>query len=420
MASEGAPKGGGVGGVGSIVVAVLMSVLAPVVGYAVVRDTAMGAAGPVADLSSKLPPPSVMPRLKAIMRESRRAQDDVPAGAIDVARRAAVEAPLAFEPYFIAARVAEQAGRYNQATTLMEEARRRRPNATSVRVALLGYYSLAEAYQKAVDEADVAMRINGNSIALILPAFAKLVGLDPKARQAIAVSLSRKPPWREAFFDTAATSKMEPAAARALVADIRRLSPARGADLEEAFLIRALVASGEYREARALWESLTPAGLRANAVTDGNFRGLPALAPFNWKLASAAEGSAEIVRPSENGRAHLAVDYFGDAPLLLAEQTMAAAPGNYRLISVLTGEGDGPDLEFNWEVYCLPAPKPIATLKIQPFGSGVFRRETPVTIPATGCAGQSLALVGRPGEVPRTLRAEITSVALTPVGRARR
>lgn len=416
MANEGAAGGG----IGSIVVAVLVSVVMPVVGYAVVRNTAIEASGPAVDLSAKLPPASILPRLKAVMRQSHRVQDDVPAGALGVARRAAVEAPLAYEPYFIGARVAEQAGRYRRATLLMEEARRRRPNSTSVRVALLGYYSLADAYQKAVDEADMAMRINGSSMSLILPAFAKLVGADAKARQAIAVSLARKPPWRQAFLEVAATSNMDPLIARSLVADVRRLVPARGAEAEEAFLIRALVGAGQYREARTLWESLTPAPLRATAVTDGSFKNMPALAPFNWKFGSGADGSAQMDKPTEKTRAHLEVDYFGGGQLVLAEQTLAATPGNYRLISILTGEGEAPDLELNWELYCLPASRLIATLKLQPFGRGVFRRETAVAIPASGCTGQSLALVGRPGEVPRTLRAEITEVALTPVGRARR
>lgn len=407
------------GGLGWILVALLVSVSTPVVGYAVIRNTALEAAGNASDPTAKLPPSSVLPRMKAVMRAARRPQDRLPPGALAVARRAAVELPLAYEPFFIAGRAHEEAGRYDRAIVLMEEARRRRPNATSVHVALLGYYSLAEAYQKAIDAADMAMRVNSRSMSLILPAFAKLVGADPKARQAIAVSLSRDPPWRGAFLDVAATSKMSANDARALVTDIRRLAPSAKPQAEEAFLVRALVASGEYRNARALWESFTPASLRATAVTDGGFRGVKTLAPFRWTLGSGADGSAEITKPGTDGRSHLEADYFASGVMVLAEQTLAAGPGNYRLSAMLTGEGEASDVQLNWELFCLPAARPIATLKLMPFGSGVFRREVAVTIPA-GCAGQSLALVGRPGETPRTLHAEISNVALTPAGTSRR
>lgn len=408
------------GGIGWIVVALLVSVTAPAVAYVVVRNAALEAAGNVRDPTAKLPPTSVLPRMKAVMRAARRPQDTLPPDALAIARRAAVEIPLAYEPYFIFARAQEEAGRYRGATLLMEEARRRRPNSTSVRVALLGYYSLADAYQKAIDEADMAMRVNSRSMSLILPAFAKLVGADPKARRAIAQTLARDPPWRAAFFEVAATSDMKAEDARALVADIRRLAPSRGPQAEEAFLIRALVASGEYRDARALWESYTPASLRTSAVSDGNFRGVTTLAPFNWKLGSVANGSAEIAKPGSNRRPHLEVDYFGDGVLVLAEQTLGAKPGNYRLTSMLTGDGEASDLQLNWELFCLPGSRPIATLKLLPFGPGIFRRETRVTIPASGCEGQSLSLVGRPGEVSRALHAEINEVALTPAGRAAR
>lgn len=408
------------GGVGWIVFALAVSLAAPVAGYAVVRNAAMEAAGNLGDPTTRLPPASVLSRMKAVMRASRRMQDDLPPGAVAVARRAAVELPLAYEPYFILARAEEKAGRYDRATRLMEEARRRRPNSTSVHVALLGYYSLAEAYQKAIDEADMAMRVNGRSMSLILPGFAKLVAADPKARQAIAVSLARRPPWRGAFLEVAATSKMDAASARALVSDIRRLAPSRVPQEEEAFLIRALVASGEYREARALWESFTPASLRTTAVTDGDFKGVTTLAPFKWNLHSGADGSAEAAKPSADARAHLEVDYFGGAPLVLADQTLAAKPGNYRLTSLLTGEGEPSDVELNWELSCLPSYKTIATLKLRPFGSGVHRRETAVTIPASGCTGQALGLIGRTGEVARPVHAEIRNIALTPVGAARR
>lgn len=413
------------GGTGqrSMIVAVLVTVAAPVVAYAAARNAALDAVGAAADLTTTLPPRSAIAPLQAIMRVGRRPETKLPANALAVAKAAAVASPLAYEPYYVAGRVEEQAGRYRRATVLMEEARRRRPSAASVRVALLGYYSLANAYQKAIDEADKAMRINGQSIALILPAFAKLVAVDAKARQAIAVALAKSPPWRDEFLNVAATAKMTPEDAKALVADVRRLRPSSVPAAEEAFLVRSLVEAGRFREAHGLWESYRGAAAASgNPIFDPTFRGLASMAPFVWTFRSGEEGTAEISRVAAGARSFLEVDYFGDAGASLAEQTIAAKPGGYRLSSMVAGNSSAPDVRLAWDVACLPSKRSIGQLQLQPLQDGMTRRETTITIPAAGCEGQLLSLVGQPGDIARTLGAQIAEVLLAPAtarGRAR-
>ena len=398
----------------SVVVALLVTLAAPIMAYAAVRNAALDAVGAAGDPSSALPPRSIVAPLKAVMRTARRPETKLPADALAIAKRAAVAMPLAHEPYYIAGRVQEQAGRYRQATIAMEEARRRRPNATSVRVALLGYYSLANAYQKAIDEADQAMRINDRSQALILPAFAKLVAADVKARQAIAVALAKSPPWRGSFLKTAADAGMKPDDAKALVADVRRLRPSAAPQEEEAFLVRSLVAAGQYREARALWRSYVGAPERGgNEIVDADFGGGAGMQPFTWTLTSGQDGTAEIGKTSQGGRSLLEVDYFGDTVVPLAEQTLATAPGAYRLSTLFSGNGSAPDARLAWTLACLPSKRTIAELPLQPLEERTVRRDVAVNIPSTGCEGQSLTLVGQPGDVPRTLNAVITEVSLT-------
>ena len=402
-----------------MIVAVLATLAAPVLAYTAIRNAAIDAAGSAADPTSVMLPRSMLPQVKATMRVARDPEKRLPARAQAVARRAAVALPLAYEPFYIQARLAEQAGRYDRATVLMEEARRRRPNATAVHVALLGYYSLQNAYQQAIDEADFAMRVNYRSRTLILPAFAKLVALDPKARQAIAVALSKNPPWRGDFLNAATTAAMAPVDAKALVADIRRLRPVAKPDLEEQFLLRTLAASGRYQEAHALWRSYGPASApTANMVVDPSFGGEPVMAPFGWTFTSGQDGTAEIAKASAGDRASLEVDYFGDTGVALAEQTLAAAPGSYRLSAQFSGNSNTSDIRLVWDLLCLPGGAPLARLLLQPLGDRPIRRETTLSIPAK-CNGQQLRLVGEPGDLSRTLRAQIFNVALVPAAAGR-
>lgn len=399
----------------SIVTALVVTLASPVLGYAAFRNAALDAAGGAADPSAVLLPRSVAPQLQAMMRSAKQPQAKLPPKAAELARAAAVKMPLAYEPYYIAARVQEQAGRYREATRLMEEARRRRPNATWVRVALLGYYSLADAYQKAIDEADMAMRIDVNSSSLILPGFAKLVSLDPKARQAIAVALAKNPPWRQAFLVEAAKAKMTPEAAEALVGDVRRLSPSATPQAEEAFLVRTLMAAGNYRAARARWDQYQgKTASTANAVVDPNFRGRPADEPFGWTFLTGQDGTAEIGKVSAQAPSYLETDYFGGKDVALAEQTLAAPPGTHRLSSTFTGESSSPDVRVAWSVKCLPSNKELGRLQLEPLQERPVHHEMTVTIPGSGCEGQSLGLVGQPAEIPRILSAQISEVSLVP------
>jgi len=394
-------------------VAVLISVAAPFVAYAATRNAFIDSARSKVDASATFLPRSSWAEIKSVMRVGRQPQQRLPAGAADVARGAAVRFPLAYEPYFIAARAEEQAGRYRRATVLMEEARRRRPNSTSVRFLLLGYYSLANAYQKAIDEADMAMRVNSRSMTLILPAFAKLVAVDPKARQAIAVALAKEPVWRQAFLEVAANEKMDPDAAAALVADVRRLSPSRIPGPEEVFLIRVLFNAGEARRARALWESYQPAGRRPiAAVFDGDFRGAQGMPPFIWNYQSGQDGNAEIAKAGPGNPPSLEINYFGDDETGLAEQTLAIKPGRYRLSSTFRGESSSPDIRLSWTLTCHSTNQPIGALRLQPLGSASITRETAVSVPLSGCGGQKLTLVGQPSDLSSSLSAQITNVSL--------
>ena len=141
--------------------------------------------------------------------------------------------------------------------------------------------------------------------------------------------------------------------------------------------------------------------------------------PFAWTFHAGQDGTAEIGRNGDGARSQLEVDYFGDTEVSLARQTLSASPGTYRLSSLVSGNSSAPDVRLSWTLTCLPSNAPIAQLPLQPLQERPTRRQIAVTVPGSGCEGQSLSLVGQPGDISRTLNAQIAQVSLTPAGSSR-
>ena len=400
-----------------IALAVAFTALAPFLIYVSARAAAYEATEFRAGLGNMLPPASVWPDVRRVMRVARRTGSALPRSAVPVARRAAVAYPLAFEPYFISARIAERAGRYDQAVRLMEEARRRRPNYAPTRVNLLGYYSLANAYQQAIDEADAAIRSSFNTRQQILPAFARLVALDPKARDAIATALARGPLWERDFYAVAGQANIKPSDAEALVGSVRA-SPRNRGDraAQNAFLVDAFVRAGDYRRGRELWAQ-SAGGARDALVVDADFtRDAPP--PFGWALTESADGVAERTGASGGEPAHIATTYYGSAPARLAEQVLVLPPGRYRLAIRARLDGSTDDVRLGWRVRCRPGDRQLAAVDL-PTTAEPRVSATEFEVPAAACPAQTLLLAGEPGDLPRTLSAQIYAVRVTPAGARR-
>jgi len=393
--------------------AVLFTVMAPVLAFSAVRTAAYEATGFRADLSGALPPESLWVDVKRVMRSARLPRRPVPPDTGDISLAAAKAYPLAFEPYFLAARVQERAGRYGNATKLMDDAGRQDPDYLATLDPLLSYYSLSNAYQQAIDEADVAMRVNPRTEQYILPAFAQLVARDQRARQAIATALARQPGWDDTFFRVAANSAMKPEDAARLVEDVRRRGRVEASvrRAQDAFLVTALVNAGRFAAARDHWlGTLAASADRSTLVADSRFN-TQSLPPFGWELSSTNEGVAERTRPRGAEPPHLEVSYFGSAPAVLANQLLVLGPGTYRLSTTAQVTGSGEDAALSWRVLCQPGDRPIATMPLSA-SSRRQRLQSSFSVPA-GCAAQKLVLQGTPADLPRTVSAQIFSVDIT-------
>ena len=385
--------------------------MSPLVAWLVVKAAAMGMSTATAVAMAPLPPAHPGPTLKVL--GSLVQQPGLPVG--DDVQRTAREGleilPLAFEPFFVAARAAEKKGDLPRAIALLEEARRRRPTYPAVRMQLAAYYTNARRYDEALLEIDVILRRNEELRPALLPELTKLVA-DPRGRQALSSILARNPPWAEEFFAAAGTRKVDPAHARDLLQRIRALKRSGNLQLENQLVLQSQSATGDYAGARQTWLAALPESERAGSrfLFDGTFRGVKAPKPFGWQFNDSEAGRAE---PAKDGqRTYLDVAYFGGRALVLAEQTLALAPGRYTISAIARSPNGITSGQLFWRLTCQPGGSRIAVLDLSRAASNDRRFGAAFTVPASGCPGQALALVAEPGDVATVANLEIPRVEI--------
>lgn len=375
--------------------------------YLVVRVT-LGSLSPVA--GAQLPPREYSKLLRLhvqrILIPGQRVSPDV----LNLAREAALAEPLAFEPFFVAARAADQAGRLQNAIALMEEARRRRRNFAPTRLELATYYTRSGRLAAALHELEVVIALRPT---LTEPVMGELAKLLPSAegRRVLADVLSRGPTWRDQFFTIARNRSVRPEDALALVNELRARRP--NADLSRArqLYVTALANAGRLREARRIWiETLPPAEQARNRlISNSGFAGPRAPEPFGWQVRSEDVGRAEIVTRGTPAP-FLQADYFGGSNALLAEQLIALPPGRYRLRYQVSGEVGSGNSRLYWSVSCFSGAPELARSEIGRVGAAPRPMEAAFTVPAAGCDGQRLRLIGEAGDVPTTMNLRIAGL----------
>jgi hypothetical protein len=159
-----------------------------------------------------------------------------------------------------------------------------------------------------------------------------------------------------------------------------------------------------------LWISLLPAETGSDFFWPFNprFESMPALPPFNWSLN-------ERVASLERGRG-LVVTYNGRGVQGFVTQTILLRPGYYRFSSELNGDGQERGGGFVWEIRCASADgQVLARTERAGYRDGPGVVDVTFEVPAQGCEGQILTLVGVPGEFPMRARATVSQVAISSV-----
>lgn len=398
-------------GSGRRIAAWAVTAASPLIAWLIVKSAAASFSMATAVAMADLPPANPAPTLKVLASSAQQPTIRVKDEMQQAARDGLARLPLSFEPFFVAARAAEQKGDLRRATVLMEEVRRRRHSHPAARMQLMIYYTKAERFPEALSEIDVVLRRSEELRPALLPELTKLIA-DPRGRAALATILARDPIWREAFFSAAGARKLSTADARDLYERIRALKPKHDLMLERQLILQTQAASGNYVGARQTWLSALPQQDRATNrnMFDGGFRGLRAPGPFGWAFKDGDAGRAE---PAKDGqRTYLDVAYFGGQNVTLAEQMLALPPGRHVLRLVARSPNGITSGKLFWRLTCLPGGSPVGALDMARAGAENRRFNAAFTIPASGCAGQSLALVAEPGDVATVVNLEIARMEI--------
>lgn len=317
-----------------------------------------------------------------------------PAGIASAARLALPVAPLAAEPFFGAGaagfRTKESFGTAQDAA-LLREALRRNPRSREARALLLRHALGTGQLGPAIDQLAVLNRLNAGAMDKLMAAFGQSLASREQVIAAVD-ALTPHPELYRPFLIGFARANKEPSLAVALVT---RLPQSTFSDPEvRQISIQLLVGAQAFGEARALWGIGLGKDLRG-PVHSPDFTDRRAGPPFNWQLTTDETGAAEFGKSGG-----LSVIYYGRRPGALARQLLTLPPGNYtarieyRTLSGLPGA-------IGLELRCAGSPEAIALRPLDGKVDVAAEAMLAFAVPAQGCGGQMLALVGRPIEERR-------------------
>jgi hypothetical protein len=326
--------------------------------------------------------------------ESRRA-------ALDAVR----QAPLADEPFLLAAVDALAKGDNARGDRLLEEARRRNPRLRLARLLLLDRYLREGRIPQAVGEMKALDNLVEGAANALTVALAQMVQ-DPKTAPQMLPMLRRQPMLHEAVLESLVDSGADESVVLNVAGPAARSG---GSEPWKSALLSRLIGKGAFGQAWDLWKDFT--GYRESAdgkgVYDAAFTGLPGPPPFNWDLTASGAGVAE------HSRNHgLQVEYYGRDNGNLASQLLMLRPGRYRLSFTASGDAAGEGSRLIWTVTCNPGDASLLQVPLTGVTSASKRFAGIFTVPESGCPAQWLRLTGATGDVVTDQSATISGLSV--------
>ncbi|MDH7975775.1 hypothetical protein QH494_26625 [Sphingomonas sp. AR_OL41] len=307
---------------------------------------------------------------------------------LEIAHSVARAAPMGSDALLSAGLFAASKNDGVRARVLVGEALRRDPRSATARLYFMDHAMRDHRYSEVVSQGDRLTYIRPSLTPLITQIFAQIV-TDPAARPALAAGLTNKPLWQGSFFAQLRLRGVDPRLTFQLLNDSSRRDDVTLSEQDQ--LAYNLFTKGDYDRAYLAWLNFLPSDAikKVSPVYDSGFDGLPGGRPFNWQLLGGAGAAVTI----EDGS--LSVDYFGRAPMRLAQESLLLPAGRYRLATTANATRENVDGILTWQVICLPANKVIIDLDLNklPVRSATFA--TAFVVP-DGCAAQILALSGSP------------------------
>ncbi len=313
----------------------------------------------------------------------------------------AAKAPLAPDPFLVEGTAAQMAGAATRAEDLFRAARVRDPRSQGARYFLAERYFTTGRILPGLIEMGALARLSEQASQPLVPAlvaYARTPGAVTQLRRYFAIA----PSVRDQTLSLLAGDARNAPLVLALMPTAKSVS--KDSDWPRR-LVQSMVVAQDYAGAEAMWTRLAGVGNRGLLYNPG-FRDLPGPPPFNWSYGSSGAG---VAAPASEGG--LDVIYYGREEITLASQMLRLSPGRYRLamrIDALSAAGG-----LGWTVNCYPGPSAAMQLPLETSANGTVAGV--VTIPATGCAAQSIELRGRPGDTAETVQLRIFDLSLAPV-----
>ncbi|QYJ00050.1 hypothetical protein KUV46_11955 [Thalassovita mediterranea] len=186
------------------------------------------------------------------------------------------------------------------------------------------------------------------------------------------------------------------------------ISLARDYPASQDAVVRSLISKGDLENANSAFLQFLSTEARETRTIpfDNRFEQKAGAQPFNWRInqsfASFDQGGG------------LAVSFFGRGKPWIAEQIIELSSGIYEANFVMDGNLYDNGGSFEWSLECLDARKPLLTLSIDTLTSLPEAKVVTFTVPDQSCPYLRLRLSGVAGEFPRTARAFVREVRLTP------
>ncbi|RZJ46053.1 MAG: hypothetical protein EON86_00110 [Brevundimonas sp.] len=271
-------------------------------------------------------------------------------------------------------------------------------------------------YASAFAHADTLVRRREDIRPQVFQLFTTAAATDgPRALPQVAVLLSARPPWRQAYLE----SLHGDARGLQVAINLAILLQAGKAPLtndELAQLYIQLLEKGQLEAVRVVRQRLNRPS-NAALVANGGFGDASAPQPFQWRLAQDAGVVAEIVpddvRPADPA---LRVDYDGYASSRIAEQLLFLAPGRYRLSAESRVEAGEPAKRLALTLTCAPGDLPILSTPAAAPGAQVWTPFSATFDVPAACSGQWLRLETRAGDTRQRTAVWLDRVAVTRVG----
>jgi hypothetical protein len=322
---------------------------------------------------------------------SARERKPAPPTAVELIDRAALQEPLAPEPYLVRGVQLQLSGGTDLAKDAFLAAQLRDPRSLAARYFLAQLYVRNGDLPNGLREIAVISRLAPNGVTNVAPILAQYAA-NPSNWPQLRLLFRSNQELEEPILDILSSNSANAGTILAL-ADKSHRTPGSPWFAQ---LLNALVRDAQYEKARTIWTAISGARLaRGQSVYDPEFSDPRAPPPFNWSLTSSAIGMAE--RPG-GGRLH--VMFYGQDDGTLASQLVTLSPGTYSLSMRVSGEAEGLK-DLSWSLSCANSNQKLAEASLDTFAS----RPLAITVPAN-CPAQLLALTGRASDLPQ--RSDVT------------